>query len=304
MKQKKNMVLLGAIFLVLVIIYIALNMWNKNKEEQAAQEAEDTTIHLVEAEELDKICYTDGATTMSFVKEDGTWYYEEDKEIPISQDSIGSIEDIVLNLTATRELENPDELEDYGLTEAQYTLWYTADGEDKENAIYVGSATGDNFYLTINDTEKVYVNTGDLVYAMLFDLSEILDNDDVPSIGSGNLVQVDVTENGKTMTYTEEDDLAQLAGGFGVLDLSDCVNYHVTEEKLEEYGLDEDNRIKAVATYTDSDEGEQTFTVYIGSVVDEENQYVMLEGSKMVYQVSVSVVENMIVVSEEETAEE
>lgn len=81
MKQKKNMVLLGAIFLVLVIIYIALNMWNKNKEEQAAQEAEDATIHLVEAEKLDKICYTDGATTMSFVKEDGTWYYEEDKEI-------------------------------------------------------------------------------------------------------------------------------------------------------------------------------------------------------------------------------
>ncbi len=302
MKKNKNILLLAGLLLILIGIYVGLQSWNKNKEKQEAKKAEEETIYPVEAEEITEICYTDGENTMSFQKEDDTWYYEADKEIPMNQDTIQGIADTVMELTAVRELKTPDALEDYGLTEPQYTLWYTEGGE--ENALYVGSATEENFYLTVNDSGKVYVENGGLVYAMLFDLAEVVGQDEVPSIGSGNLKQVNVTKNGETVSYTEEEDLAQLAGGFGVLALDTCVDYHVTEEKLAEYGLDEENRIIATATYIVSDSEEEetkTFTVYIGNEIDDENQYVMVEGSKMVYQVSQSVVGNMIEVSEEET---
>lgn len=303
MKQRKNMILLVAILAVLVLIYFGLNSWNKSEEEKATKEQEEKTIYLVGDDELTAISYTDSSSSMNFVMEDGTWYYEADKEIPMSQEAVGSIENLIVNLTAERELSDPDELEDYGLTEPLYTVCYTAEGV--ENAIYIGNMTGDNYYVTVNDAGKVYVCSSELVDGMTFDLSGVVQNDEIPSIGSGNLLKVEVVEDGTTMVYEDEDSLAQLAGGFGVLSLDTCVDYHVTEEALPEYGLDEDSRITAIATYSDPDtEEEETFTIYIGSMVDEENQYIMVKDSILAYQVSADVVENMSVVSEEEVAEE
>ena len=303
MKQRKNMLFLVAILVVLVLIYFGLNSWNKSKEEKAAREEEEKTIYLVGDDELTAISYTDGYSSMDFVMEDGTWYYEADKEIPMSQDAVESIENLIVNLTAERELEDPDELEDYGLTAPVYTVQYTAD--DVENVIYIGNMTGENYYVTVNEAEKVYVCSSELVDGMTFDLSGVVQNDQVPSIGSGNLLKVEVTEDGTTTVYEDEDSLAQLAGGFGVLSLDTCVDYHIAEDELSEYGLDEESRITAVATYSDSDtEEEETFTVYIGDMADEEYQYIMVKDSILVYQISADVVENMIVVNEEEVAEE
>lgn len=306
MKKNRNLILLLAIFLVLVGIYFGLKSWNENKDQREAEKAEEETIYVLEEQEMTALSYTDGESEMSFVREDDNWYYEGDKEIPMSYDAVESIADTIMSLTAVRELEDPDALEDYGLTEPAYTIEYVADSE--ENAVYVGNMAGENYYLTVGDTGKVYTVTSELISSLVFDLADVVDHDDVPSIGSGNLTQVDVTENGETVTYTEEDDLAQLAGGFGVLSLDTCADYHVTEETLADYGLDESDRITATATYTTTNSDDETenltFTVYIGDVTSDEYQYVMVEGSKMVYQVSTSVVENMIVVSEEEVAEE
>ncbi len=71
--------------------------------------------------------------------------------------------------------------------------------------------------------------------------------DVVPAISSGSLKKVKITENGETTTYKEEDELAELAGGFGVLTLTECADYHVTDEELSAYGLDEASRITAEA---------------------------------------------------------
>lgn len=299
MKRRKNILLMLALLIVLLLIYFGLNSWNRNAEEKEAKEAEKATIYLVSDDELTAISYTDGTSSVGFVMEEGSWYYEVDKEIPINQETIDGIEDVIVNLTAERKLEEPDALEDYGLTESSYTVTYTAD--DVENTIYVGNLTGDNYYMTVNDTGSVYVCTSGLVDSLRYELSDLIQNDEVPSIGSGNLLKVEVIEDGKKTIFEEEDDLAQLAGGFGVLTLDQCAEYHVTDDVLPEYGLDKESRITATATYSDPDTKEELeFTVYIGDMADEENQYVMVEESIFVYQVSKDVVENMIVVEEAE----
>ena len=70
------------------------------------------------------------------------------------------------------------------------------------------------------------------------------------------------------------------------------------------YGLDEEKRITAKATYKDSStEEEKTFTVYIVSQDDSgSNRYVQVKDSNMVYIVGNSIIDNMITVSEEESA--
>lgn len=300
MKQKKMMLILVGILVVLAALYGGLRVWNQKSQEKEAKQAEVDKIHITETDGLSAFSYTNGTDNMGFVQENDTWYYDEDKEIPVSQSTVEGIANAIEGLTVARELENPDALEDYGLTEPSYTIQYTSD-DGTESVLYIGDATGEDYYATVGDTGKVYTITSSIVSQLQFELSGVVKNDSVPSIGSGNLKKVEITDNGETMTYKEEDELAELAGGFGVLSLTDCVNYHVSDENLAGYGLDEASRMTVVATYKDSGtEENETFTVYIGKM-DESGtyRYLLVKDSKMVYQVSKDVVENMTVVETE-----
>lgn len=303
MKQKKTMILLAVVLITLVAVYIGLKCWNQHMEEEKEKQEEEQKLSIVDAEELSSISYTDGDSEMSFVKQDGIWYDESDRGIRISQDAADMLETAITDLTASRELEEPDALGDYGLENALYRIEYT-DQEDTESVISVGNAVNDDYYATIGDTGKVYTISSDFISQLSFDLASFVENDTVPSIGSGNLKKVEVTENGKTTTFKEEDEIGQLAGGWGTISLTSCADYNVKEENLVNYGLDEEKRITAKATYKDSStEEEKTFTVYIGSQDDSgSNRYVQVKDSNMVYIVGNSIIDNMITVSEEESA--
>lgn len=304
MKQKKTMVCLMTILFVLVVVYAGLQYWNHRTQEKEEKEAEASKIYIVNAEELSAFSYTDGESQIAFVKEDGDWYDEEDKGIRMDQDAVETLENAIAELVAVRKVDHPDALKDYGLEEPSYTIQYTPKG-DTEHILYIGNAVDENYYATTDDTGNVYTVSSDLIAQLTFDLASLVENDTVPSIGSGNLTKVEVTQNGKTVSYTEDEDLAQLAGGWGTLSLTSCEDYNVKEEHLEDYGLDEAERTRAKAIYTDStSQEEETFTVYIGKKDDTgSNQYVMVKDSNMLYSVGSAIIDNMITVSEEEKAE-
>ncbi len=301
MKQKKTMLILGIALVVLLGCYVGLTTWNQQQEEQAKEEEEASKINLVDADELTAVSYTNGESTLGFVKEDGTWYDAEDKEIPMNQDVVGNFADSVASLTAKRELKDPDDIADYGLDAPAYTISYTtANGE--EGAVYIGNLTGEDYYAMVEGSDQIYTIADDLPYSMDFDLSGYIQTDTVPSISSGNLKKIEITENETTTTFEDEDDLGELAGGWGTLTLTDLADYHVTEETLADYGLDEASRVTATAEYEDTDTGKnKSFTVYLGSTDTNGNRYVMVDGSVLVYTVSSSVTDNMITV--EETAD-
>ncbi len=299
MKQKKQMLILIVILVVLAALYGGLRMWNKSSEEKKAEESEAEKISIIPEKEFTAFSYTDGTDEMGFIKKDGEWLYEEDEEIPMSQSTVSGILSAASSLTAVRKLDEPDALEDYGLTEPAFSISLT-DGDGEEIVLYIGDAAGENYYAMTSETEDVYTITSDLISSLNFDLSGLVQYDTVPLIGSESLKKVEVIQSEESAVYEEEEELNELAGGFGALSLSDCADYHVQEEKLAEYGLDEPNRITVNAVYTNA-EDEETFTIYAGGM-DESgtNQYVMIEGSKMVYRVSKEVVDNMTTVSENE----
>lgn len=305
MKQKKTMLLLAGTLIVLAGCYAGLKAYNSYAEKEEEARAEEEKIYLVQTDGLTSISYTDGEFQMTFVQEDGDWYYDSDREIPIDAGVVEQITGTVSSLTAVRELEDPDDLSDYGLTDPSYTVQYvTEDG--KEGSIDIGNMTGENYYAKREDSDTVYTITDDLVYGLSFDLNGFVENDTVPSISSGNLTRVEVTENGTTAEYTDEEAIAELAGGWGTLTLTDLADCHVTEDTLGDYGLEEADRIRAVASYTDSStEEEETFTVYIGGTdADGTNRYVMVDGSVLVYRVSSDIIDNMITVDDTTDTEE
>ncbi len=307
--SRRTILIAAAVFLVLLALYLGLRFGNRQAEEKEEAREEAEKIRLVTAEDLSAMGYTEGDDSMSYTNEDGTWILDSDPEIALQQIELTTMADDLKDLTADRELEDPDPLKDYGLTEPSYSIWYTADGDT--STIYIGDAADDDYYATVDDTGKVYTIPGDILLDMHFDLVEIAELDQVPAIGSGNLLKVDVTRpGGETSVYTDEDDLSQLAGGFGALTLSTVENYHVdSEEQWTEYGLDPENRTTVTASYTDNDTGEEaSFTVYVGNKgtnSDGEYYYLTVEGSQIVYRVSESVADNLMTVDEtEEESEE
>ena len=130
------------------------------------------------------------------------------------------------------------------------------------------------------------------------ELSDFAQLDEYPSIGSGNLKKEVITENGTTTTYDsenedQEEEIAAVAGGLGAVSLTTVADYSVEDADLAGYGLDEASRITVEATYT-KNEDEKTMKMYIGSDDGNGNRYVMLDGSKIVYQISDEVCKNIL----------
>lgn len=80
---KKGFFILLAVFLVLVVCYLALKVWTEKaqEEEQAKTEAEQIYLTDTDVSEITSFGYSNGETELSFVKEEDTWYSETDREM-------------------------------------------------------------------------------------------------------------------------------------------------------------------------------------------------------------------------------
>ena len=263
MKQKKTMLIMVIVLAVLLVLYGGLKAWNSHSEKQKKAKEDKEKVSLVDVKSLKSFAYESGGSKMSFTKDDGEWVYDEDDGVRLNQSTIKSTAKEITGLTAVRKLSDPDEKADYGLDSSDYTVTYTAKDGTK-GTIEIGDAAGDNYYAMIQDSDAVYTISSTLVSDLVFDLSSLTENDTLPSISSGNLKKVEVTQNGETTTYKKKKQRSELAGGWGTISLTQCADYNVKD--LAKYGLDEANRITVTATYKDSTSGDKkTCTVYIGN---------------------------------------
>lgn len=199
MKQKKTMLIMVVVLTVLLVLYGGLKAWNSHSDRQKKAKEDKEKVSLVDVKSLKSFAYESGGSKMSFTKENGEWVYDEDDGVRLNQSTIKSTAKEITGLTAVRKLSNPDEKSDYGLDSPDYTVTYTAKDGTK-GTIQIGNAAGDNYYAMIEDSDAVYTISGTLVSDLVFDLSSLTENDTLPSISSGNLKKVEVTQNGKTTT--------------------------------------------------------------------------------------------------------
>lgn len=300
MKKYKSLIILLAVLVVLVVAYVVTGQL---KKKSAEKENEQKQIAVLDMSDITSIQYTNGTDTMSFIKEGGTWYSESDKEFPLQQSSLKTMAETFGTLSANRELTDGDTLADYGLEEPQYTITLKdADGEQQN--IYIGNAAGEDYYMTVGDKEKIYTVDYSVVNAMNFDLDSMLQKDTFPSIGADNIKKVTITKAGETTEYDadnsdQSDDITAIGGGLGAAYFVDCVDYSVQADELAQYGLDEAQRTTVTVVYTDSDDKEQTFTLYVGGRDESDSyNYVQMDGSKMVNTMTKETVNNILNIEE------
>lgn len=300
MKKYKSLIILLAVLVVLVVAYVVTGQL---KKKSAEKENEQKQIAVLDMSDITSIQYTNGTDTMSFIKEGGTWYSESDKEFPLQQSSLKTMAETFGTLSANRELTDGDTLADYGLEEPQYTITLKdADGEQQN--IYIGNAAGEDYYMTVGDKEKIYTVDYSVVNAMNFDLDSMLQKDTFPSIGADNIKKVTITKVGETTEYDadnsdQSDDITAIGGGLGAAYFVDCVDYSVQADELAQYGLDEAQRTTVTVVYTDSDDKEQTFILYVGGRDESDAyNYVQMDGSKMVNTMTKETVNSILNIEE------
>ncbi|MFQ6899612.1 MAG: DUF4340 domain-containing protein [Coprococcus sp.] len=300
MKKYKSLIILLAVLVVLVVAYVVTGQL---KKKSAEKENEEKQIAVLDMSDITSIQYTNGTDTMSFIKEGGTWYSESDKEFPLQQSSLKTMAETFGTLSANRELTDGDTLADYGLEEPQYTITLKdADGEQQN--IYIGNAAGEDYYMTVGDKEKIYTVDYSVVNAMNFDLDSMLQKDTFPSIGADNIKKVTITKVGETTEYDadnsdQSDDITAIGGGLGAAYFVDCVDYSVQADELAQYGLDEAQRTTVTVVYTDSDDKEQTFILYVGGRDESDAyNYVQMDGSKMVNTMTKETVNSILNIEE------
>lgn len=293
MTKKRKLCLLILVFLALVGVYMGVRAWNQNEQAQA-----DTTMQITDTkgEEMEKITLNMENGEMNFEKEDGKWYDASDHDFPLDQDIMEKIADAIGSISANRKLENADEAKDYGLDVPIYMIEYT-ENNGNVTSVYFGNNTGDDIYAAVGEEKSVYTVSNQVIESLNYTEEDLVQLDDYPSISSGNLVKVVITQNGGSVVYDSADEsqteqITAISGGLGAVQLSTTADYCADEKELPEYGLDEDLRTTVEVTYQE-DEKEKKVTLYIGNKVGDD-RYMMLNDSKIVYLVSDAICGNIL----------
>ena len=331
-KRTRTLCLLVGAVVLLLVAYFGIRGFNKNQEKKAEKEAKASEIYLTKMEDVTEIRYNIGNGEQVFVKESDSdnWEVEAQPDFPLAQTYPEQIASDFGTLKAERELKDADQLSDYGVEDPVYTV-ELSDSKGNTHQISIGNVTGDTYYATVDDSQTVYTVSAAVMEDLQYSLEEMAQLDQVPSIGSGNLVEETITKAGSQTTYSADnkDDseaVATVIGGLGALTLDTVENYTVQPEELASYGLDEGNRTQVDAVYstsTDSDAGEtdeaepatsdfdsensdtgnsdsdtsgkeKTYTLYIGTQAEDGTTYVMPKGSGIVYKVTTTVCKNIL----------
>ena len=194
MKKHRSLLILTGVLAVLVIVYLGLGSYNEKQEQKQASEAEKNAVTVTDISDIREISYQYEGNDFAFAKNDDVWYYTKDKEFPVAQSYIDAMATAFGNITAVRELKETDQLSDYGLEDPKYTI-HLKDSEGTETTLYFGNAVEDNYYMTLNDKEKVYTVSGTILDTISYELNDFLQKETLPSIGSTNLKKVTISLN-------------------------------------------------------------------------------------------------------------
>ena len=158
-KQKKQLIALSMLLLICIVAWVGLTKWNKSQEQkkQEEEEASKVTVTDITTEDINEFSYQYNNETLSFVKEDGTWYYEADKSISLDQDTMETLVATAAQLTAEQEIKDYEDLSEYGLETPLNTITLTTG--DGTTTLLIGNKNDmlSQYYVKTDQSDSIYL---------------------------------------------------------------------------------------------------------------------------------------------------
>ena len=270
-KKKKGKGLLFAvlILIVLLVLYFVIDLQQKKSDQEAeTEETEESSLPVsVTEDEISKVTVKNGDVTMTYVKNDDTWTYEEDPDFPLDESAVNTKMNRLTTLTVDRVLESPEDLSEYGLDKPQQEVTVLkTDGTTF--TLYIGNQNSSNndFYVKVDDGADVYTMPSSSVNAFNMQPYDVAKADSFPTLESTNIRDIKVEkedgtvefssdESGTSWTVKDQDGNEETAGATAASDLTNAVS-SLTYKKfidykgddLAQYGLDKPTETVTIVT--------------------------------------------------------
>ena len=335
MKKKKGLIAGIVILLILIGVYIGLKVAGPKEKEEQTEEKEITAFE-VEAENISQVSIENDGVLYTFVKEEDTWKYAEDENLPLNQDIISNIISGLTSVKAQRELMDVENFADYGLSEPKLRATITA----KNNEQTVLNFGDDNeaisgTYMSIGNNEKIYLVNSSLKTDLQFEKNDLAKMEELPQIAVGNIKKIEISSESGVKTLQEEEvgglwtlykeDGSQVSvdtskvndymNYFSSLSLMKFISYDISD--LSAYGLDNPKKItvsyeeeqesKDASEETKGEDAEEEpimvakeFVLLIGSTDEDGNYYVKTADSSYIYTMAASTVDEMMNLASDE----
>ena len=112
-KNKKGLMVAFLVLFLLLGVYFLLKSLNLEEEPETANAVK--TVFEMNAEDISEIQIEYDGNSYTFSHGDDKWSYEEDELFPLSEAAVLDIVSGVTSVEASRELDDPGELSEYGL---------------------------------------------------------------------------------------------------------------------------------------------------------------------------------------------
>lgn len=179
-KQKKQVLILTVLLLVLVIAYLAIHIYNGKQEEKesAKEEAEKIYITNDAVEDITAFSYVLTGETLSFAKSGDEWIYDGDTSCNLDESVIETMLGKVASITADECLSEPESLDSYGLDAPSGQITLTTDEETVTLFIGNRNAITGSYYLKKDGDDKVYLVSSTVASACTKNISDLLTEED------------------------------------------------------------------------------------------------------------------------------
>lgn len=207
-KQKKQLIALCILLLICIVAWVGLTKWNKSQEQKKQEEEESSkvTVTDVNTEDVNAFSYQYNNETLSFVKEDDTWYYEADKSISLDQDTMETLIATTAQLTAEQEIKDYEDLSEYGLETPSNTITLTTG--DGTTTLLIGNKNDmlSQYYVKTGQSDSIYL-AGSAVYTTyqkgIADLTVTESTEESATEQPEETEEADTLQDGDTESTTE-----------------------------------------------------------------------------------------------------
>ena len=148
MNTRKKLILLLCALVLVTGGYFCIRRPEEKARVQESTGVFDLTDRTLD--DLTGISWTEEGKTRTFTLQDGQWKAAEDSAESADTEAAGALAEQLVNLQATRRIENVDNLEEYGLTDPAVVV--TAEWKNGSTVYSMGESTpfGDGYYLCLS----------------------------------------------------------------------------------------------------------------------------------------------------------
>ncbi len=311
-RSKRLYVLLGVL-----VVFCALTLGVSQYEERREKiKNSGESIMELNCEEATSLSWEHESEALAFHK-DETWLYDEDENFPVNEEKIFGLLENFESFGVSFIIEDAEDLSQYGLDDPICKIHIGAGEENYEIALGNYSEMDGERYVSVGDG-NVYLVKDDPLNSFDVGLGDLIMHDEIPELDSVKEIEFAGSENYKAVykednrvTYSKEDlyfvkkdgqefpldteNVEQYLNIIRELNLTDYVSYHVTDDELKTYGLDEPDLEVTVQYRAQEDEGGQekegTVVLRISRNPKEENEeettaYARVGESKIIYKIS------------------